>query len=209
VKERRIAATDIEFREADDGYTFAGYAAVFNSETNLGPFREQVAPTAFNKTIRDGADVRFLVNHDGLPFARTKSGTLSLDTDERGLRVEARLDPKNPEVQALASAMRRGDLDQMSFGFQTVQDEWDDSAEPSLRTLKEVRLFDVSVVTYPAYEDTTAELRSQAEQVWDQRSTEPHDEPAGDTSTEAAPDHSDALRRIRINQNRRRRRVAA
>ena len=113
--------------------------------------------------------MRLLANHDGLPLARTASGTLQLrevtnpaqDLDglgKTGLRVAADLDPSNPQVQQIVSAMRRGDLDQMSFGFQVTQDEWND--DMSERTIREVKLFDVSVVTYPANPATSVSLNS-------------------------------------------------
>lgn len=201
LREKRVTLADIELREAGDGLTFAGYAAIFDSPADVGPFREQIAGGAFKKTLKDGADVRFLVNHDGVPLARTKSGTLSLAEDDKGLRVEAHLDDKNPSVQELRSAMSRGDLDQMSFAFLAVKDEWDDEAEGGpLRTLREAKLFDVSAVTYPAYEDTTAELRATAQAVLDARKTadEPHPEPDEGTSIEAAAVHSDEALRTRV-----------
>lgn len=136
--------------------TLTGYASVFDVEAH----GEVVRPTAFNKTLADGADVRLLVNHDGVPLARTKSKTLRLSVDETGLRVDADLDTSNPTVAELASAMGRGDIDQMSFAFVPVTERWDD--ETGLRELLEVKLRDVSVVTYPWYEDTTAELNSAA-----------------------------------------------
>jgi HK97 family phage prohead protease len=122
------------------------------------PFVEYVRKGAFAKTLNDGADVRLLIDHEGVPLARTKSGTLMLEEDDRGLRVEATLDPMNPDAQRVLSAMRRGDLSQMSFAFRTVKDSW--NSDRTIRELREVQLFDVSVVTYPAYEDTIVSLRS-------------------------------------------------
>jgi HK97 family phage prohead protease len=156
-EKRSVAYTNLELREIGDGHTFVGYAAVFDSPSEPMPFVEFVRKGAFSKTLNDGADVRFLIDHEGVPLARTKSGTLSLVEDERGLRVEASLDPMNPDAQRVISAMRRGDLSQMSFAFRTIKDSW--NTDYSVRELKEVQLYDVSVVTYPAYEDTVAELR--------------------------------------------------
>jgi HK97 family phage prohead protease len=113
---------------------------------------------AFQKTIKDGADVRLLIDHEGVPLARTKSGTLELEEDARGLKVTADLDPNNPDAARVISAMRRGDISQMSFAFRTIKDAWSD--DRSVRELREVQLFDVSVVTFPAYEATVAELRN-------------------------------------------------
>ena len=154
---RSVAYTTLEMRESEDGNVFTGYAAVFDSPSEPMPFIEYVRKGAFTKTLKDGADVRLLIDHEGVPLARTKSGTLTLEEDDRGLRVEASLDPMNPDAQRVISAMRRGDLSQMSFAFRTIKDAF--SADGMVRELREVQLFDVSVVTYPAYEDTIAELR--------------------------------------------------
>lgn len=165
--ERRIAYTTLEVRQADNGHTLFGYAAVFDSPSEPMPFVEYVKRGAFSKTIKDGADVRLLIDHEGVPLARTKSGTLRISEDERGLAVEAELDPMNPDAARVISAMKRGDLSQMSFAFRTIKDSWSD--DRSVRELREVQLFDVSVVTFPAYEETVAEIRGRllqdAEQV--------------------------------------------
>ena len=144
--------------------TFRGYAAVFNqlSEPIGGQFREKISEGAFSKTIREG-DVKMLINHDpSLLLARSKAGngTLRLSEDSNGLQVEAEMAPTS-YARDLSVVMQRGDLDQMSFGFQKVKDSWD-RADPKMpvRTLTENRLFDVSPVTYPAYPDTTCAVRS-------------------------------------------------
>ena len=155
---RTIAYSNLEVRAEGDGNTLIGYASVFDSPSEPMPFIEYVKRGAFSKTINDGADVRLLIDHEGVPLARTKSGTLVLEEDERGLRVEADLDPSNPDAARIISAMKRGDLSQMSFAFRTIKDNWSD--DRSVRELREVQLFDVSVVTFPAYEETVAELRN-------------------------------------------------
>ena len=157
-EKRTIAYSNLEVRAEGDGNTLVGYASVFDSPSEPMPFIEYVKRGAFSKTINDGADVRLLIDHEGVPLARTKSGTLVLEEDERGLRVEADLDPSNPDAARIISAMKRGDLSQMSFAFRTVKDNWNN--DRSVRELREVQLFDVSVVTFPAYEETVAELRS-------------------------------------------------
>ncbi len=143
-----------------------GYAAVFNSETLIGGkswgFREQIAPGAFAEALKI-SDVRALFNHDeDLVLGRTKSGTLRLFEDERGLRVE--IDPPDTQdARDLITKMQRGDIDQMSFAF-TMEggaQAWDESGEIPLRTIQKVgELMDVSLVTYPAYPDTEAAARS-------------------------------------------------
>jgi uncharacterized protein len=136
---------------------------LFDSPSEPMPFIEYVKRGAFSKTLNDGADVRLLIDHEGVPLARSKSGTLALEEDERGLRVEAELDPMNPDAARIMSAMKRGDLSQMSFAFRTIKDNW--NTDRSVRELREVQLFDVSVVTFPAYEETVAELRKRNEPV--------------------------------------------
>src|SRR5664280_2242013 len=168
---------DVELRKDATGATigFAGHAAVFDQRTSIGNplswgFYEQIAPGAFTKTIQE-ADVRFLIDHDpSLLLARTKSGTLRLSEDKAGLVADADLAPTT-YGRDLAILLERGDVSQMSFGFQVVagKDDWTveqvetndgNSVDVEVRTIREVKLFDVSVVTFPAYEGTDAQLRS-------------------------------------------------
>lgn len=151
-----------ETRDDGDGLTLAGYASLFEEPYAvvdwLGSYTEVVRPGAFRKTLREkGSDVRLLVEHAGTPLARTKSKTMTLEEDDRGLRVEARLDPGNPKVAELASALRRRDVDQMSIGFAAVRQEW--NAERTERALVECRLYDVSIVAFPSSPGTTVGLR--------------------------------------------------
>ena len=158
---KQIAYTNLELRamdDSEDGWTVRGYAAVFDSPSEPLPWTEYVRRGAFKKTINDGADVRLLIDHTGVPLARTKSGTLTLREDDKGLFMEARLDPNNPDAVKMRSALMRGDVTQMSFAFETIKDGW--NGDRSVRELKEVRLHDVSLVTYPAYEETSAEIRN-------------------------------------------------
>jgi Escherichia/Staphylococcus phage prohead protease len=159
----------VEVRESGEGsgeFTLTGHAAVFNrwSEdlaTWAGSFRERIAKGAFGDVLKRKPDVRLLFNHDGLALARTKSGTLELSEDDEGLRVWARLAPTSTAMD-LRMAMQRGDIDQMSFAFTVAEDEWheDHETDEIERTIVRVGdLFDVSVVTFPAYPDTAAALR--------------------------------------------------
>jgi HK97 family phage prohead protease len=157
-EKRFVAFTNLEARQDGEGNKLIGYASVFDSPSEPMPFVEYVRRGAFAKTLNDGADVRLLIDHEGVPLARTKSGTLMLEEDDRGLRVEASLDPANPDAARVISAMKRGDISQMSFAFRTIKDSW--NSDRSVRELKEVQLYDVSVVTFPAYEETVAEIRS-------------------------------------------------
>lgn len=146
---------------------FRGHAAMFDKWTWIGSkswgFRERVAKGAFTKTLKE-ADVRFLVNHDpNLLLARNKAGTLTLAEDSEGLFSEAELDTRQTYTNDLVIAMERGDINQMSFAFEVVKHQIEEDADGTIsRTLLEVKLFDVSVVTYPAYEDTDAGLRGSA-----------------------------------------------
>ena len=162
MREIRTLSEPVEIRADDDGEVrVAGYAAVFNEETSIGgAFIERIAPGAFAAAIERGDDVVFLVNHAGLPLARTRSGTLSLSEDERGLYMETVLDGTDPDVRALVPKMKRGDLDKMSFAFISLRQSWDQSGEMPKRTIEDVSLHDVSIVTTPAYEGTEIGLRS-------------------------------------------------
>jgi len=152
-----------EIRADADGIKVEGYAAVFGQETDIGGmFREVISAGAFRDAIgRD--DVVFLINHDGLPLARTRSGTLTLTEDDHGLKMSTTLDPEDPDVKSIAGKMKRGDLDKMSFAFYPEIQEWDDTQEPPLRTIRKASLHDVSIVTTPAYDGTEIALRSLAD----------------------------------------------
>lgn len=151
----------VEIREDDTGeIKVAGYAAVFGEETNIGGmFTESIQRGAFKDAIKRD-DVVFLINHEGLPLARTRSGTLKLAEDERGLYMEAMLDQSDPDVRSIVPKMKRGDLDKMSFAFRPVRQMWDDSTPIPRRVIQEAQLFDVSIVTTPAYDGTEIGLRS-------------------------------------------------
>lgn len=153
--------SNIEVRNLDDNtVTVEGYAAVFNQETTIGgQWREQIAPGAFSDAL-DRDDVVFLINHDGLPLARTRSGTLELSEDDHGLKMKASLDISDPDVRSIVPKMKRGDLDKMSFAFMPTRQAWQDGEEMPLRTIQEASLFDVSIVTTPAYGGTDIGLRS-------------------------------------------------
>jgi Escherichia/Staphylococcus phage prohead protease len=136
-----------------------GYAAVFNSESvDLGGFVERIAPGAFAGAA--GADVRALLNHNpDVVLGRTKSGTLRLTEDSRGLAFDLDL----PDTQAgrdLAVSIYRRDISGMSFAFRTIKDAWAKLAGVWHRTLLEVNLLDVSPVTFPAYPAAEVGLRA-------------------------------------------------
>lgn len=155
------AGLPAEVRADDDGaIRVSGHAAVFGERANIGGwFEEQIEAGAFSEAIeRD--DVVFLINHEGLPLARTRSKTLKLSEDDRGLYMETELDADDPDVLTIIPKMKRGDLDKMSFAFRVEVEEWDESGDIPLRTIKKASLSDVSIVTNPAYEGTDIGLRS-------------------------------------------------
>jgi uncharacterized protein len=166
-REVRIASEtwpleDIEIRTDGDGLSFRGYAAVFNSKSeDLGGFRETIRPGAFTKSLGEKRAVKMFLNHNSdIVLGSTRKGSLALSQDERGLLAEATL-PDNEWGRPVADAIRRGDIDSMSFGFQTIKDSW--SEDLTSRELIEARLFEVSPVTaWPAYPATSASVRELA-----------------------------------------------
>jgi uncharacterized protein len=149
-----------EIRADGSNVQVVGYASVFNQPAEIaGLFEETIVPGAFASAIsRD--DVPFLIEHSGLPLARTRSRTLKLSEDDHGLHIEASLDGDDPDVRRIVPKMKRGDLDKMSFSFRATKDEWDYDAEPPKRRVIEVELYDVSIVTVPAFEGTSIAMRS-------------------------------------------------
>jgi HK97 family phage prohead protease len=158
--ELRAAAAPAEIRAAADGVRVSGYAAVFDEWTDIGGWwEERIARGAFAEAIgRD--DVVFLINHEGLPLARTRSGTLHLREDSHGLKMETTLDADDPDVKLIVPKMKRGDLDKMSFAFVVETEQWDHSGDKPRRTIERVQLVDVAIVTTPAYAGTDIGLRS-------------------------------------------------
>lgn len=161
--ESRLSA-ELEVRMVgDDRAQVHGYATVYDypydiaGGPDMGGFTETIARGATKRSIKNGADVRFLINHEGIPLARTKSGTMTLRSDDTGLLVDADLNLRSSEARDAVLAMERGDLDEMSFAFQVLDQEW--NSDYTDRTVREVRLFDVSLVTYPANPAASAYLR--------------------------------------------------
>lgn len=148
-----------ELRATDGAKMAAGYAALFNSRTQIGDwFEEVIAPGAFADTL--AGDIRALIDHDtGRVIGRTTAGTLRMSEDERGLFVEIDL-PDTTDGRDLAVQLERGDITGMSFGFRVTKEEWDETGEMPVRTIKAVDLFEVSAVAFPAYADTEIALRS-------------------------------------------------
>ena len=163
IETRRLTVNDFEVRQgpAGDGMSFSGYAAVFNSDSEPLPFIERIMPGAFRKSLKSRNNIRMYLNHDSsMLLATSRAKTLRLEEDQRGLKVEADL-PDTTIGRDLSTLIQRGDVDSMSFGFSVPPkgDSWSDDG--SVRELKEVRLYEVSVVTgFPAYQATSASVRS-------------------------------------------------
>lgn len=158
--EKRALAAPPELRASDGAKVARGYAALFNSRTTIGDyFIEELAPGAFTETLKS-ADVRALVDHDtGRVIGRSAAGTLRLSEDDKGLMVEVDL-PDTSDGRDLAVQLERGDISGMSFGFRVTKEEWDETGNMPVRTIKAVDLFEVSAVAFPQYTDTEIALRT-------------------------------------------------
>ena len=151
-RETRTSNGTIEVREEGDGMVFEGYAAVFDSPSQPLPFVEKIERGAFSRSLRSRNDIKLLWNHDtSSVLGSTRAKTLTLTEDDRGLRVRGIL-PNTTAGRDAAELLRRGDVDAMSFGFTVIKDAW--SSDGLERTLKSVRLHEVSIVAFPAYTGT-------------------------------------------------------
>jgi len=184
---RRFPVGGLELREVNGTLNLTGWASVTERAYDMGMFQETVKRGAFAKTLSERPDVQLLLNHDGLPLARTLSGTMRLAEDDQGLRVDADLNPDDPDVQRLAPKVQRGDIDGMSFAFTVTRQNWDDDYEN--REIVEVNLNrgDVSIVNQGANPSASFSLRDaesllrgldRDEFVSFMRSIQPEDPPA-------------------------------
>ena len=139
-----------ETREADGEMYISGYFAVFNSEYEMWPGAvESIADTAFDGALAD--DIRCLIDHETrLVLGRNKAGTLTLKVDTRGLWGEVRINPNDQDAVNLYERVKRGDVDQCSFGFDILDEEFEERGDSVKWTIKKVKLYEVSVVTFPA-----------------------------------------------------------
>jgi hypothetical protein len=166
---RTVALQNTEVRAATDntgGLRFTGHAAVFNQRTWIGPkkwgFYEEIDPGFFADVLTD--PTAFLVNHDPNIVLARNGNTMTLSVDDVGLVPEAEFDPADPDAVMWAGRVRRGDVTQMSFAFTVAEEKWaedPDSGEEVRTLLKADRLYDVSLVTYPAYAGTDAGMRDE------------------------------------------------
>jgi uncharacterized protein len=167
--ERRSYA-ECRAEASDNGKKIRGYAIRFNSTSvDLGGFREQIAPEAIDRTLRDGLDVRMLVDHDtSKVLGRTRSGTLLLRKDSQGLRIENEPDQEISYARDIMRAVARGDVSGMSFRFRTLEDEWDYKGKVPLRTVTDMTIDEVSIVTFPAYTATDVQVAQRSLQAFRQ-----------------------------------------
>jgi HK97 family phage prohead protease len=154
----RATGLEVRAKSNTDEIKISGQPIMFGARYDVhdafGTFKERMAPGVARAALAGGADVRFLVNHEGLPLARTISGTLSLTESSTSVDFEARLDARQQIANDLSIAIERGDVSQMSCGFIVARDEWDEAMED--RTVLQFReLLDVSAVTYPASPTTS------------------------------------------------------
>ena len=160
-KKMRTTATDFTTRDDDGKLSIEGYFAVFDSIYEIAPnMTESIAHGAFDNTLSD--DVRCLINHDTtLVLGRTKAGTLQLRTDNRGLWGHVDINPNDVDAMNLYNRVARGDVDQCSFGFDIIDEETEFRDDGAVHwTIKEVKLYEVSPCTFPAYEETNIAART-------------------------------------------------
>lgn len=161
--ELRYLLASIELRDAtaESPGTLEGYAAKYDSETEIGGwFREVIRPGAFTRALAEGQDVRALWGHDNrIVLGRRSAGTLEVNEDATGLKFRVVL----PDTQAgrdAATSIKRGDVDGMSFGFRAVRERWtEEEGKPELRELLDLDLVEISPVAFPAYPDTSVAKR--------------------------------------------------
>ena len=160
IRQTRSIASDFTTREDGEGLRIEGYFAVFNSNYDIGPgMSESIAPGAFKNTLAD--DIRALVNHDTtLVLGRTSAHTLELREDERGLWGRISINPKDTDAMNLYERVKRGDVSQCSIGFNIVREDTEISEDESVHwTIQEVRLYEVTCCTFPAYKETNISAR--------------------------------------------------
>ncbi|MDD5618336.1 MAG: HK97 family phage prohead protease [Candidatus Omnitrophica bacterium] len=167
MNKREYRTYEFELRKAGDGQPkIIGYSAVFDQLSgDLGGFKEKIQKGAFAKSITED-DIRALFNHDSnYVIGRNKNGTLKLEEDDHGLKVE--IDPPDTQfANDLVKQIERGDINQMSFGFVTRSDKWEEKENQlPIRTLLDVELWDVSPVTFPAFPQTNVGVHS-AEEIY-------------------------------------------
>lgn len=159
--ETRFIGLESRAELADDRRTIIGYGIVFHTKSlDLGGFREVIVPEAVDRTLREGIDVRSYYNHSpDKVLGRVAAGTLRMKKDRTGLRVEI-TPPDTTYAKDLLESIKRGDVSGMSFRFRTIEDRWHVEDEEPIRELVDMRIGEIGPVSEPAYESTSADVRS-------------------------------------------------
>lgn len=179
-KDKHIRSIDVDLQtretmsdEQTEERVIEGYFAVFNSETELFPGAfEEIAPEAFDNTMNN--DVRALINHDtAYVLGRTKSDTLQLKVDSKGLWGSIKINENDTDAMNLYERVKRGDVDQCSFGFNIIKEDTEYRDDGTIKwTIREIDLYEVSVVTFPAYGETSVQARMKQKEQIEQRKLE-------------------------------------
>jgi HK97 family phage prohead protease len=162
-EQRPVEGAELRIETRGLSKVIRGYAIMFDRMSeNLGGFREIIKPEAMDRTLREGIDLRALVDHDtAKPIGRLSAGTLRVQKDQRGLLIE--VDPPDTSyAHDIVESIRRRDVTGMSFGFRTIGEDWNDKTDPPTRSVTDMVVREVSIVTFPAYPSTEVALRSLA-----------------------------------------------
>lgn len=174
-REMRTVSSDFQTREDGESLIIEGYFSVFNSNYEIAPgMTESIAPGAFTNALSEDSDVRALTNHDTtLVLGRTKARTLSLREDDKGLWGSIEINPKDRDAVNTYERVKRGDVDQCSFGFDIVSEVTEHREDGSIHwEIQDVRLYEVSVCTFPAYDQTSVAARCSAKDEINKRSVQ-------------------------------------
>ena len=161
MRQLRAVATQFETRETGEAPHISGYFAVFDSVYEIGPgMSESIAPGAFSHTLGD--DIRALTNHDTtLVLGRTAAGTLTIREDEKGLWADIAINPNDSDAMNTWHRVQRGDVSQCSIGFDILREDTEFRPDGATHwTIREVKLYEITVCTFPAYEETSIQARS-------------------------------------------------
>lgn len=169
----RSSASQFTTREDGEELRIEGYFAIFNSNYKMfADASESIAPGAFTNALND--DIRALINHDTtLVLGRNTAGTLQLREDDKGLWGSIIINPKDSDALNIYARVQRGDVSQCSFGFDILDEETEFQDDGSVHwTIKAVKLYEVSICTFPAYEATSVDARKKDFEALKKRSNE-------------------------------------
>jgi len=201
--ERRFVVAELRasVREDNQQPTIEGVAAVYDQETEIMWFREVIRPGAFDRVLAENPDVVAALNHNwDMILGRTTANTLHLTDTPAGLRYIADVNKDDPEAMSTYAKIQRGDIHQSSFAFTVRKDEWtypeDKNALPLRAVIEVGELYDVSPVTFPAYPQTSASVRSKLTEWTRIRSGEGQEAPAGEAEAQQAQERRTKRQRL-------------